>query len=130
MNRVWLTPFSAPLESTRSPEVKSQPIEEQKCFGMKNFYAMQRANGDWFAVDDDGDLRMPIFKSSSEAMIARSRDSGMECFRPVVFDGEALAKLATTEGDTACFFIVADPSRKFKHALRLGSTELAALMID
>ena len=97
---------------------------------MKNFYAMQRANGDWFAVDDDGDLRMPIFKSSGEAMIARSRDSGMECFRPVVFDGEALAKLATTEGDTACFFIVADPSRKFKHALRLGSTELAALMID
>ena len=96
---------------------------------MKNFYAMQRANGDWFAVDDDGDLRMPIFKSSSEAMIARSRDSGMECFRPVVFNGDALAKLST-EGDTACFFIVADPARKLKHGLRLGSTELAALMID
>jgi len=34
MNRVWLTPFSAPLEPTRSPEVNSPPTEEQeKMFG-------------------------------------------------------------------------------------------------
>jgi len=97
---------------------------------MNSFYAMRRANGDWFAVDDDGHLRMPIFRSSNEAMIARSRDSGMECFRPVAFDAHALEKLRKTEGDTASFFVVADPARKLNHGLRLGSTELAALMID
>jgi len=31
---------------------------------METFYAMRRANGDWFAVADKDDLRMPIFKSS------------------------------------------------------------------
>jgi len=97
---------------------------------MNSFYGMRRANGDWFAVDDDGHLRMPIFRSSNEAMIARSRDTGMECFRPVAFDAQALEKLRKTEGDTASFFVVADPARKLKHGLRLGSTELAALMID
>ena len=97
---------------------------------MNSFYGMRRANGDWFAVDDDGHLRMPIFRSSNEAMIARSRDTGMECFRPVAFDTQALEKLRKTEGDTASFFVVADPARKLKHGLRLGSTELAALMID
>src|SRR5215207_3859362 len=98
--------------------------------GMNSFYAMRRANGDWFAVDDNGHLRMPIFRSSSDAMIARSRDSGMECFRPVAFDADALEKLRKAEGETATFFVVADPSRKLKHGLRLGSTELAALMVD
>ncbi|HYK22994.1 MAG TPA: hypothetical protein VEV42_19780 [Pyrinomonadaceae bacterium] len=44
---------------------------------MKSFYAMRRANGDWFAVDDNGHVRMPIFKSSGDAMIARSRDNGV-----------------------------------------------------
>ena len=97
--------------------------------GMTSFYAMRRANGDWFAVDDNGHLRMPIFRSSNDAMIARSRNSGMECFRPMAFDAAALQKLRQTEGETATFFMVSDPSRKLKHGLRMGSTELAALMI-
>ena len=96
---------------------------------MNSFYGMRRANGDWFALDDDGHLRMPIFRSSNDAMIAHSRDTGMECFRPVAFDAQALEKLRKAEGDTS-FFVVADPSRKLKHSLRMGSTELAALMID
>jgi len=33
VNRVWLTPFSAPLESTRSPEVNSQQMRGTKVFG-------------------------------------------------------------------------------------------------
>ena len=97
---------------------------------MKSFYAMRRANGDWFAVDDNGHLRMLIFKSSGDAMIARSRDSGMECFRPVAFDTCALEQLRRTDGDTASFLIVADPSRNVKHGLRQTFAELAPLMID
>jgi hypothetical protein len=98
--------------------------------GMKSFYAMRRANGDWFAVDDNGHVRMPIFKSSGDAMIARSRDNGMECFRPVAFDACALEQLRKTDGNTASFLIVADPSRKLKYGLRAAFTELASLMVD
>ena len=96
---------------------------------MKSFYAMRRANGDWFAIDDGGHLRMPLFKSAGEAMIARSRDSGMECFRPVAFDAHAVGQLRVTEGDTASFFVVSDPLRKLKHARRVGFSELALLTV-
>jgi hypothetical protein len=98
--------------------------------GMKSFYAMRRANGDWFAVDDNGHIRMPIFKSSGDAMIARSRDNGMECFRPVAFDVCALEQLRKTDGDSASFLIVANPSRNLKYGLRATFTELATLIIN
>ena len=96
---------------------------------MKTFYAMRRANGDWFAVADKDNLRVPIFKSSGDAMIARSRDSGMECFRPVTFDACALEELRRTDGHTASFLMITDPSRHLKHGLRLGFTELGPLMV-
>ena len=98
--------------------------------GMKSFYAMRRANVDWFDVDDNGHVRMPIFKSSGDAMIARSRDNGMECFRPVAFDAYALEQIRKTDGNTASFSIVADPSRNLKYGVRATFTELAALMVD
>ena len=97
---------------------------------MNSFYAMQRANGDWFAVDDNGCLRMLIFKSSGEAMMARSRDSGMECFKPVAFDTRAFKEFKMTEGDRASFLVVADSSRNVKRGLRLNFTELAPLLTD
>jgi len=97
---------------------------------MKTFYAMRRANGDWFAVADKGSLRVPIFKSSADARIARLRDSGMQCFRPVMFDTEAVEELRRTDGQTASFLMISDPSRHLKHGQRLGFTELAPLMLD
>ena len=97
---------------------------------MNSFYAMRRANGDWLAVDDDGRLRMLIFKSSGQAMTARSRDSGMECFRPVAFDAGTFNEFKITEGDSASFLIVADSSRNVKHGVRLNSTELGPLLIN
>ncbi len=97
---------------------------------MKTFYAMRRANGDWFALDDKGDLRVPIFKSTGDARTARLRDSGMECFRPVMFDVGAFEELSRTDGQTASFLMIDDPSRHLKHGLRLGFSELAPLMVD
>lgn len=97
---------------------------------MKSFYGMRRANGDWFAVEYDGQLRMPIFKSSGDAMIARSRDNGMECFRPVAFDVSALEQLRRTDGDRASFLIITDPSRKLKSGLRQTFSELAPLIVQ
>ena len=95
---------------------------------MISLYAMRRANGDWYAVADKGDLRLPIFKSSGDAMIARSRDSGMECFRPVAFDASALTELRRTDGHKASFLMITDPSRHLKHGLRLGFAELDPLI--
>ena len=91
---------------------------------------MRRANGDWFAVDDHGHLRMPIFKSSGDAMIARTRDNGMECFRPAAFDAHAFEQLRKTDGNTASFLMVADPSRNLTRGLRATFAELAPLMVD
>ena len=96
---------------------------------MKTFYAMRRANGDWFAVADRGDLRMPIFKNSGDAMTARLRDSGMVCFTPVTFDARALEELRMTDGQAASFLMITDPSRHLKHGLRLSFSELAPLMM-
>ena len=97
---------------------------------MKTFYAMRRANGDWFAVADKGNLSVPIFKSSGDAMIARSRDSGMECFRPVTFDAHAVEEIRRTDGQTASFLMITDPSRHLKHGLRLSFTDLAPMMVN
>ena len=97
---------------------------------MKTFYAMRRANGDWFAVGDKGDLRMPIFQSGGDALTARLRDSGMQCFKPVTFDAQALDELRRTDGHTAAFLMITDPTRHLKHGLRLGFTELAPLMVN
>ena len=62
-------------------------------FSMKTLFAMRRANGDWFALDDQGGFRVPVFHSGGAAMVARSRESGMECFRPVALDAAALKNL-------------------------------------
>lgn len=95
-----------------------------------SFYAMRRANGDWFAIEDHGHLRMLVFKSSRAAMIASSNDAGMECFRPVVFDTRALEELKRTDRQAGSFLIVADPSRHPKHGIRLDFTGLASVMPD
>ena len=47
---------------------------------------MQRANGDWFALADDGRLRVPLFHSIQDAMMARLRNFGLLLFQPVEID--------------------------------------------
>ncbi len=89
---------------------------------------MQRANGDWFALDDRGRFRVPVFNSSREAMIARSRDSGMECFRPVVLDEAAFLNLTTTDEGKACFWLVGDPSINLSRGRSLDRAQLALIL--
>ena len=57
---------------------------------MSEVYGMRRANGDWFALDDHGRLRVPVFRSSDQAMRARARNSGMLLFKRVELDERAL----------------------------------------
>lgn len=77
---------------------------------MTGLYAMQRANGDWFAFEDNGLLRVPVFSSSGEAMQARAHNWGMLLFRPVIFDDRALNELAPTGGKSGVYCWLADGS--------------------
>ncbi len=95
---------------------------------MKTLFAMRRANGDWFALDDQGSFRVPVFHSSGEAMLARARDSGMECFRPVVLDTAAFKNLTTTDEGKASFWLVADPLMRLSLGRPLDRTQLEQVM--
>ena len=95
---------------------------------MSSLYAMQRANGDWFALDNRSEFRVPVFHSSSQAMMARSRDSGMECFRPAVFDQGAIKGLTTRDGGTVCFWLVDNPLIKLSRGRPLDHAQLSILL--
>jgi hypothetical protein len=95
---------------------------------MKTLFAMRRANGDWFALDDNGGFRVPVFQSSGEAMLARSRETGMECFRPVVLDAAAFKNLTTTDEGKASFWLVADPLLKLSQGRPLDGKQLEQFM--
>ena|SRR5882762_7507662 len=91
---------------------------------MKTLFAMRRANGDWFALDDRGSFRIPVFANSGEAMLARSRETGLECFRPVALDAAALKNLTSTDEGKACFWLVADPLMKLSRGRPLDRKQL------
>src|SRR4030095_7420412 len=95
---------------------------------LSSLYAMQRANGDWYALDDHGGFRVPVFRSNREAMVARSRDSGMECFRPVIIDSRAFHNLTTTDGGKAFFWFVENPAINLNRGRRFDHAQLAALI--
>jgi hypothetical protein len=97
---------------------------------MKTLFAMRRANGDWFALDDQGSFRVPIFHSSSAAMVARSRETGMECFRPVPLDAAAFENLTTTDEGKARFWLVGDPLMKLSQGRPLDRVQLGQLMTN
>src|SRR5688572_14421166 len=88
---------------------------------------MQRANGDWFALLEKGDLRMTVFLTAAEAMLARSRNTEMECFRPAVLDKRALDALKANDSDIVCFSLVDDASRKLARARPITFRELTGL---
>ena len=96
---------------------------------MSNLYAMRRANGDWFAFEEQGRLRMPVFSSSREAMQARERNWGMLLFNPVVFDERALNDLDPAGRVTNAYFWLANgSSTKLRHGQSIDHAELALLM--
>ena len=97
---------------------------------MKTLFAMRRANGDWFAVDDRGALRVLLFRSSGDALLARSRETGMECFKPVLLDAPALESLTTTDEGKACFWLVADPRRELSRGRAFDRQQLSRFLTN
>jgi hypothetical protein len=92
-------------------------------------YGMQRANGDWFALNDGECLRMPVFRSSIEAMQARSLNPAMLLFKPVVLDESALESLAQTETEAAaCFWLVSDAANNLRRGEPLEHAQFVLRM--
>jgi hypothetical protein len=96
---------------------------------MTDIYAMQRANGDVFALDDKGRFCVPLFHSSRDAMTARSRDVDMLLFKPVALDARLLRKLRPEGGqDNVDLLLVKDPLRSLKRGDQVGLAELTLIV--
>ena len=96
---------------------------------MSDIYVMQRANGDVFAHDDHGRFRVPLFRRSGEAMIARSYNVEMMLFKPIPLDASLLSELATERGGTDVdLCLVDDPLLSLKRGRLVKHAELGLLM--
>lgn len=96
---------------------------------MSNIYVMQRANGDVFALDHKGRFRVPLFRSSGEAMIARSLMVEMLVFKPVALDAHLVSELVSEDGGTDVdLWLVEDPLLMLKRGRLIDRGQLALLI--
>jgi len=96
---------------------------------MSDIFAMQRANGDWFALDHSGRLCVPLFHSTHDAMMARLRNFGLLLFKPVVVDALFLKKSSPLPGeDEVDFCMIDDPFASLSSGATVGRRELALLI--
>jgi hypothetical protein len=96
---------------------------------MSALFAMQRANGDWFALNHHGRLRVPLFHTIHDAMMARLRNFGLLLFEPVVVDALFLKNIEPLPGDDEMdFSIIDDPFAGLSRGATVGRRELAVLI--
>ena len=96
---------------------------------MSDIYAMQRANGDVFALDNKGRFCVPLFHSSRDAMTARLRNGDMLLFKPVVIDARLLRELGPKGGqNNVDLLLVKDPLRSLKCGDHVDHAELTLLV--
>ena len=96
---------------------------------MSAIYAMRRANGDWFAFEGRGRFRVPLFRSSHDAMMAGLRNSGMLLFRPVALDAHLLKEMVPAGGSSYVdFCMVKDPLVSLRRGKPVGKDDLVLLM--
>ena len=95
---------------------------------MSSLYAMRRANGDWFALDDRGRFRVPVFRSHRGGMLARVIHPEMLLFKPAALDGRALEELVTAGGaGETDFWLVDEPFTSLKRGRLVDPVHLARL---
>jgi hypothetical protein len=93
---------------------------------LSDLYALRRANGDWFALDAEGAFRVPVFRSSSDAMQARAFNVEMLVFSPVLLDERHLNELGrANSSDTSHFWLVDQAAVNLKRGHRLEHGQLA-----
>jgi hypothetical protein len=96
---------------------------------MSEIFAMQRANGDVFALDNDGGFRIPVFQTAADAHTARMRNVEMLLFKPAVVGGPLLKELLKIgEARDVEFWLVSDPLIDLKHGVSLRRPEFAAML--
>jgi len=94
---------------------------------MSDIFAMRRANGDWFALDDGGRLCLPVFHSSHDAFMARLRTAEMLLFSPIALDAGLLSEIV--EGVSQVdFCLVTNPFASLKNGSPLPKEQLATLI--
>ena len=94
---------------------------------MTDMFAMRRANGDWFALEDDGRLRVPLFHSAHEALMARLRTVEMLLFSPIALNARLVNEIVSGRGEVN-FCIIDDPFASLKQGLGLPQSQLASLL--
>jgi len=98
---------------------------------MSDIFAMQRANGDVFALDDHGRFCVPLFHSTLDAMTARLRNGDMLLFKPVALDARLLREIAPKNGrNDVDLLMVKDPLRSLKRGCLVKHAELLLLVRD
>ena len=98
---------------------------------LRDLYALQRANGDVFALDDHGRYRVPLFHSAHDAMMARLRNFGMLLFKPVALDARLLKEIAPVgDANDVDFWLVNDPLINLNRGRLIPHAELALLVGD
>ena len=96
---------------------------------MGSLYAMQRANGDWFALNDRGRFRVPLFSSRQGGMMARVSNWGMRLFKPMALDVRALGELVAPDGaGETDFWLVDDPFTSLSRGRLIDRSQLSQLM--
>ena len=96
---------------------------------MSSIYGMQRANGDWFAIEAKSSLRMPLYSSQREAMRARAFNIEMFLFKPALIDERTLKDVAQTEdGRPVYFWLVGETSTNMKRGTTMHPEQLAMIL--
>ena len=92
---------------------------------------MRRANGDWYALDDRGRFRVPLFGSRRGGMLARVSCRGMWLFKPVALDARALGELVPGGGaGETDFWLVEDPFTSLNRGRLIDRAQLSPLVRD
>ena len=98
---------------------------------MSSLFAMRRANGDWFALDDRGRFRVPVFSNQWDGMLARVSNWGMQLFKPVALDGRALGELMPADGVSETdFWLVDEPFTSLTRGRLIDRAQLSLLVLD
>ena len=94
---------------------------------MSEVYAMRRANGDWFALENDGRICFPVFHSSHDALMARMRTAEMLLFSPIALDAQLLDEIVDGRSEVD-FCMVNNPFASLKGGNLLKLAQLASLI--
>ena len=98
---------------------------------MSSLFAMRRANGDWFAIDDRGRFRVPVFSNQWDGMLARVSNWVMQLFKPVALDGRALGELMPADGVSETdFWLVDEPFTSLTRGRLIDRAQLSLLVLD